>query len=149
MSDFRIVKLLDPITVTNVNGGLAPKGAFNLASTYAVGDEVSYSGSSYLLYTLTVAGTLPTDTTKWSVLAAQGNTGPQGPTGPTGTSDRNYIQAFSLASSVAVPHNLAKYPAVQVFDSSLSQCEGTVIHTDINNLTITFTASFSGTVTCN
>lgn len=150
MSDFKLVKIIDPTAI--VVGGLVPRGVYNSATVYNVGDSVSYNNFSYVAY---VTGTsfLPTDTTHWQLLAAQGATGATGATGPAGPSgaggDKNYIQVFNTVASVAVAHNLGKYPAIEVLDSALSLCEGTVVHSDINNLTITFSASFSGTVTCN
>jgi hypothetical protein len=63
--------------------------------------------------------------------------------------DKNYTQAFSVASTVTVGHNLGKYPSVTVFDSAGDQVEGEPTYTDLNNLTLTFSAPFSGTVTCN
>ena len=68
----------------------------------------------------------------------------------SGTSnDKYFAQVFTSATTVAVAHNLAKYPSVTVLDSALTECEGQVVYIDNNNLTITFSASFSGTVTCN
>lgn len=64
-------------------------------------------------------------------------------------SDKYYIQNFLTTASVAVTHNLAKYPAVTVHDSSGDEVEGNVEHININSLTVTFSAPFSGTITCN
>src|SRR2546421_2844165 len=75
-------------------------------------------------------------------------TGPRGLPGPGG-SDKNFTHAFTSASSVNVPHNLGKYPAVTVMDSAGDECEGAVDHIDINNLTVTFSAPFSGEIICN
>ena len=75
-------------------------------------------------------------------------TGPRGLPGPGG-SDKNFTHAFTSASSVTVPHNLGKFPAVTVIDSAGDECEGDVDHIDINNLTVTFSAPFSGTIICN
>lgn len=72
---FQIVKLTDPIQLTNVVGGLVPKGAYAAGTDYVVGDSVDYNGSSYVMHVDAVAGTLPTDTTKWQVLANKGDTG--------------------------------------------------------------------------
>ena len=66
-----------------------------------------------------------------------------------GEGDKNFTLPFSAASTVDVAHNLGKYPAVSVFDSAGDQCEGAVDYTDLNNLTVSFSAPFSGTVTCN
>lgn len=63
--------------------------------------------------------------------------------------DKYFAQPFTNATTIAVAHNLAKLPSVTVLDSSLTECEGQVVYIDNNNLTITFSASFSGTVTCN
>ena len=49
---FNIVKLTGgPIQLTNVVGGLVPKGAYNAGTDYAVGDSVDYNGSSYVMHT--------------------------------------------------------------------------------------------------
>jgi len=84
MGTFKIVKLVDPINNTIITGGLVPKGTYNAGTDYSVGDSVDYNGSSYVMFIDAVAGTLPTDTTKWQVIANKGDIGPTGPTGPTG-----------------------------------------------------------------
>ena len=60
------------------NGGpFVWRGAHSEATAYVVGDAVSYSGGSYYC-TTAVTGGLPTDTTKWGVLAAKGADGSGG-----------------------------------------------------------------------
>jgi hypothetical protein len=81
---FSIVKLVDSLSPTIITGGLVPRGAYDNATDYAVGDSVDYNGSSYVMYVNATAGTLPTDTTKWQVLASKGATGATGDTGATG-----------------------------------------------------------------
>ncbi len=84
---FQIVKLTDPIQFTNVAGGLVPRGAYNGATDYSVGDSVDYNGSSYVMFNDAGAGTLPTNTTYWQVLANKGDQGDAGTNGqgvPTG-----------------------------------------------------------------
>jgi hypothetical protein len=71
----------DPVIVT---GGLVPRGAYDAGTDYAVGDSVDYLGSSYVMFVDAAAGTAPTDTTKWQVLANKGDTGETGPQGPEG-----------------------------------------------------------------
>jgi|HubBroStandDraft_6_1064221.scaffolds.fasta_scaffold102499_3 hypothetical protein len=63
--------------------------------------------------------------------------------------DKNYTQPFSVTATVDVAHGLGKYPAVTVLDSAGDQVEGDVVFTDFNNLIISFSAPFSGTITCN
>ena len=58
---------------------------------------------------------------------------------------RNYIHTQTSASDVwNVQHNLGKFASVTVVDSGENQVIGDVHYVDLNNVTITFTASFSG-----
>lgn len=50
----------------------------------------------------------------------------------------------SASSSWSITHGLGKYPSATVVDSAGSEVIGEVNYTDNNNLTITFTAPFSG-----
>ncbi len=85
MGAFKIVKLVGQgLNNTIISGGLVPKGAYDNSTDYGVGDSVDYQGSSYVMHTNAGAGTLPTDTTKWQVLANKGNTGATGSAGGTG-----------------------------------------------------------------
>jgi len=67
---FQLVKLIDPINNVVITGGVVPKGEYNNSTDYAVGDWVSYKGSSYVLYSDVSAGTLPTNTTYWMMVAS-------------------------------------------------------------------------------
>jgi hypothetical protein len=60
-----------------------------------------------------------------------------------------YTQPFTSQSVVTVTHNLGKYPSVTVLDSAGDQCEGDVDQLSTSQLTVTFSAPFSGTVYCN
>lgn len=63
---------------------------WNENKSYEINNKVFYEGSSYTCIASTIAGTLPTDTTYWQLIAAkgdqgiQGETGEQGPEGPQG-----------------------------------------------------------------
>jgi len=73
---FQIVKLIGQgLNNTIITGGLVPKGAYSNVTDYAVGDAVSYQGSSYVMHTNAPAGTLPTDTVYWQILAEKGDAG--------------------------------------------------------------------------
>ena len=74
---------------------------------------------------------------------------PPNPPAISGSYDKNYVQAFTVASQVIVTHNLQKFPAVTVVSSNKQIVIGDVTYTDMNNLTVTFSAPFSGTVYCN
>jgi len=64
------------------------QGPWNIATTYALGDAVSFNGSSYISLVAGNVGFQPDiSNVKWALLAqagATGATGPAGPTGPTG-----------------------------------------------------------------
>lgn len=71
-------------------------GAWQSNAAYAVGDVVTYQGQLYYTKAITTAGTLPTDTTKFDLIAEkgadgepglnglEGEQGPQGEPGPQG-----------------------------------------------------------------
>jgi hypothetical protein len=70
--------------------------------------------------------------------------------GGTGSVDKNYLHNQGTpATTWSINHNLNKYPAVQVFDSGNSMVIGDVVYDDLNNITITFSAAFSGKATLN
>jgi hypothetical protein len=71
MDDIALL-LNNPIKNIVIPSGLVPKGAYNNATDYAVGDSVDYLGSSYVMFNNAAAGNLPTDTTYWQVLANKG-----------------------------------------------------------------------------
>ncbi len=77
----------------------------------------------------------------------QGEQGPQGIQGPAGSdaTDKHYAHTqTSASSSWNINHNLDKYPSVVVTDSGGNKVIGDIQYNDVNNVTITFTASFSG-----
>lgn len=60
-------------------------------------------------------------------------------------SDKNFVFTQGVASTTwVVAHNLGNFPSVTIVDTGGSEVEGEVTHTDVNNLTITFGAAFSG-----
>lgn len=63
--------------------------------------------------------------------------------------DKHFEQAFTSSSSVTVNHNLGKKPAVTIIDSAGDEVEGTVNHTGVNSLAVSFSAPFSGIVIVN
>lgn len=69
--------------------------------------------------------------------------------GPPGIGDKTYAQSFNDAEVVIVSHNLAKYPAITVVDSAGTVVIGDITYNSNSQITVTFTASFSGTIYCN
>ena len=60
------------------------QGAYNPAAAYAVGDVVVYQGQLYYTKSVTTAGTLPTNTVKFDLIAAKGADGQAGINGSDG-----------------------------------------------------------------
>jgi len=98
MSDFKIVKLLDP--VVNVTVTINPRGAWDSGTAYAVGDLVSYNGLSYISLTTNVNQIPLGNPTNWQVVAdinlgnnwlLTGNTGTDPSTNFIGTTDAKPI----------------------------------------------------------
>lgn len=59
--------------------------------------------------------------------------------------DKHYTHDQSVSSNQwTIPHNLNKYPSVQVIDSAGNFCIGQVTHNSVNQLTLDFNSSFSG-----
>lgn len=94
------VFLLNQNTPTVITGGFVPKGAYAAGTDYAVGDSVSYNGSSYVMYVDAAAGTLPTDTTKWQVVANIGATGATGPVDTANSPNANEFARFTDATHI-------------------------------------------------
>jgi hypothetical protein len=65
------------------------QGAYNPAAAYAVGDLVTYQGQLYYTKSVTTAGTLPTVTAKFDLIASKGADGQPGANGINGTNGTN------------------------------------------------------------
>lgn len=70
----------------------------------------------------------------------------------SGRTDKTFAREninFTAGNAVTINHNLAKFPAVTTIDSGGSHIVGDINHVDNNNFTITFKASFQGSVYAN
>lgn len=67
-----------------IPNGLIPMGEYSAATDYSIGSFVSYNGSSYVMYVDAAAGTNPSDTSKWAIVADKGDGGATGQGVPTG-----------------------------------------------------------------
>ena len=79
----------------------------------------------------------------------QGPPGVQGPAGPPGgglgSGDLNFLYSQGTPTNIwVIVHNLGKNPSVTVVDSGGSEVSGAIQYDTVNQVTITFTASFSG-----
>ncbi len=74
----------------------------------------------------------------------KGDKGEDGLDGAQG-SDLNYVHNQMAASATwTVAHNLNKYASITVVDSSNEVVMGDIDYTDMNNVTLSFVAPFSG-----
>lgn len=67
----------------------------------------------------------------------------------TSWKNETYTQNFTNQASVTVTHNLGKKPSVLVTDSTGDEVIGNINHISDNELSISFSSSFTGTVVCN
>ncbi len=79
---------------------------------------------------------------------ADGPPGPVGPAGPSGGGYYLHIQAIPEAEWL-IDHQLGRFPAVTLFDSTGAEVEGAVSHLSVNQCAVTFSAAFSGKASCN
>lgn len=125
---FQIVKLLNPINMT-ISGTFNPMGAYDNATNYAVGDQVSYNGSSYIMFSDAAAGTVPTNTSYWGLVASKGDTGATGATGATGpkgdTGDTG-PQGPTGATGATGPQGPAGADGLTVSVNSVTQVAGNI-----------------------
>jgi hypothetical protein len=66
------------------------QGTYNSSAAYAVGDVVVYQGQLYYTKSVTTAGTLPTDTAKFDLIASKGADGQPGANGTNGTNGTDF-----------------------------------------------------------
>jgi hypothetical protein len=65
-------------------------------------------------------------------------------------SDKNFVYTQNTPSSTwTILHNLNKYPSVIVVDSANTVVEGSITYMDLNTLTISFSAQFTGSAYLN
>jgi len=61
------------------------------------------------------------------------------------TGDKHYRHTQGVPATIwNITHNLNKYPSVTITDTSGTEYEGEVRHTDQNNVVLTFSAAFAG-----
>ena len=92
------------------------QGAYNSSAAYAVGDVVVYQGQLYYTKSVTTAGTLPTNTTKFDLIAAKGADGTNGTNGTNGADGATpftligaYDNGASYNLGIAVYYNGGTY----------------------------------------
>ena len=89
------------------------QGAWQSNAAYAVGDLVTYEGQLYYAKAITTTGTLPTDTSKFDLIAAKGTNGTNGADGADGSTPFTLVGAYDNGASynlgVAVYYNGGTY----------------------------------------
>jgi hypothetical protein len=88
------------------------QGTYNSSAAYAVGDVVVYQGQLYYTKSVTTAGTLPTNTAKFDLIAskgADGTNGTNGTNGAPGTNGTDGKDSLFLGTWNSVTEFLAAY----------------------------------------
>ncbi len=80
--------------------GLVWEGSWSILGGYVAGEGVSYNGSSYIATQDTPAGTVPTDTAYWNVLAAAGLDGSSGSGGGGTGSNTAHYKVAGITSAI-------------------------------------------------
>lgn len=121
-------------------GRVAPvhKGVFNLETSYSKLDAVSYQGSSYMAIDDSI-GVLPTDTTKWQLLAEKGADGTNGQDGTTPVKGTDYfteseINEFKNDVKDAVKTDLDFDNTIEGINQGISDLENNKVDRSVNNL---------------
>lgn len=79
-----------------------------------------------------------------------GATGPQGIAGPEGPEVATYVFDQGMPAALwVINHDLQRFPAVIVSDSTGRIVEGDVVYVSANTVTVQFQAAFSGTAYIN
>jgi hypothetical protein len=93
------------IGVTGATGATGPtgspvsfQGTWSNLTTYAVGDAVFFSGSSYISLSGSNVGNTPTTGVPWALLVQQGSNGAAGATGATGANGSTGAQGIQGAT---------------------------------------------------
>jgi hypothetical protein len=130
---FQLVKLLDPLQIVNISSGFVPKGAYDNSVDYAVGDSVSYNGSSYVMFNNASAGVIPTNTTYWQVISQKGDTGNDGADGATGATGSagadGVVQAVIAGTNITVDATDPANPIVSASGGGGSTSWGSITGT--------------------
>src|SRR3954465_7581361 len=90
--------------------GMRWRSAYVSTTAYAINDAVSYNGSAYIAIATPPVGTVPTNATYWSLLAAKGSTGAPGAQGLRWRSA--YVGTTAYAINDAVSHSGSSYIAI-------------------------------------
>lgn len=92
-----------------------------------------------------VVQAVASESTKVVATGAIGPKGDRGDTGETGPTGGQYVHTQNSASTTwVVAHGLNMFPNVTVVDSAGTEVVGAVHYDDENQLTLTFSAAFSG-----
>lgn len=83
-----------------------------------------------------------------TVVIVDGIQGPKGPKGDPGDPGDGTLSYFHTQASVAsvwtITHDMGYKPNVTAFNSANDMVEGNLVHDSTSQLTLTFSASFSG-----
>ncbi len=140
-----------PTGPTGTAGSIGPTGPTGAGTTGATGPTgpTGIAGSTGPTGPTGAGATGPTGPA--GAEGPTGHTGATGPTGPAGAdaSDSGYLATgFTNEASVVVAHNFGKRPVVDVIDGSGNGVDFAVTHDSVNQFTVTFNETLSGTILC-
>jgi len=123
-------------TAVNFTGVINYKGAYAAGTDYAVGDSVDYQGTSYVMFNDAAAGTVPTNTTYWQVLAEKGEVGDTGAAGPNNitTSTATNLTGFLKGNGSVVSADNSTYLTTESDPVFTASDAASITATDITNL---------------
>ena len=115
------------------------RGSFRTVATIvdrnAIAVDKRKEGMQVYVTGTTTTYVLGSDLTTWTALTSGGG----------GPDIDSYVHTQVIASNVwNISHGMGIYPSVTVVDSGKNKVEGEVQYVDENNITLTFTAIFSG-----
>lgn len=147
---------IPPVTVPPTPpGGIDTQVQFNDAGAFGGDAGLTYNKSTDSLSAGTILGngTIPSGGTSGQVLAKTTSTNYDvnwSAPASGGGGDLSFVYTqVSPSSNWSVPHNLGKFPSIEVVDSGGSIIVPNVVYVDANNLTVSFASSTSGKVYCN
>lgn len=117
--------------------GVTWRGTYNASNIYNMDDIVKYFGNVYI--NLTGNNTVPTNTSDWEIFTEASASG-----------DLNEVfEQNTPASTWVVVHNMGKFPAPTVLDSTDTVVIGDVIFPDPTTIIFNFSKQITGKVFLN
>lgn len=130
--------------------GLVWRGRWDAKVTYAKGDAVFFTGSSWIA-TGPSRGQIPSSPgTPWDLLAQSGSAGADGADGASGGAGGasfNFVQS-TPSDTWVINHLLGYRPAIELFTVGGAEFQADILHTSDNQAIVYLAAPFAGSARC-